>query len=174
MDNRREGGEEMSEEEELEGFGKRRCPHCLELITPERRDNTLICPKCGKVIERKLPGGKTLRIEHPEEEEEENIVPASELTVDWSLERLPINEVKARTPFVIYNWHIRPSRFRPGTDYAIMECEDNQGRKFRWNTSGKAVIASLEEAERRGAQKILVREVLYDEVGGRPVNIRIR
>ena len=164
----------MSEEEELEGFGKRRCPHCLELITPERRDNTLICPKCGKVIERKLPGGKTLRIEHPEEEEEENIVPASELTVDWSLERLPINEVKARTPFVIYNWHIRPSRFRPGTDYAIMECEDNQGRKFRWNTSGKAVIASLEEAERRGAQKILVREVLYDEVGGRPVNIRIR
>jgi len=174
MDNRREGGGEMSEEEELEGFGKRRCPHCLELITPERRDNTLICPKCGKVIERKLPGGKTLRIEHPEEEEEENIVPASELTVDWSLERLPINEVKARTPFVIYNWHIRPSRFRPGTDYAIMECEDNQGRKFRWNTSGKAVIASLEEAERRGAQKILVREVLYDEVGGRPVNIRIR
>ena len=162
----------MSEEESLEDFGKRHCPHCLELITPERRDNTLICPKCGSVIEKKLPGGKTLRIEHPEEEE--CIVPASELTVDWSLERLPINEVKARTPFVIYNWHIRQSRFRPDTDYAIMECEDNQGRKFRWNTSGKAVIASLEEAERRGAQKILVREVLYDEVGGRPVNIRIR
>jgi len=162
----------MSEEESLEDFGKRRCPHCLELITPERRDNTLICPKCGSVTEKKLPGGKTLRIEHPEEEE--CIVPASELTVDWSLERLPLEEVKTRTPFVIYNWHIRQSRFQPEAFYAIMECEDNQGRKFRWNTSGKAVIASLEEAERRGAQKILVREVLYDEVGGRPVNIRIR
>jgi len=55
-----------------------------------------------------------------------------------------------------------------------MECEDKEGKKFRWNTSGKAVIASLEEAERRGAQKILVSEVLWDEVGGRPVNIRIR
>jgi len=162
----------MSEEEGL-GFGERRCPHCLRNIIPERRGNTLICPSCHEVIEERLQSGKIVRVERPEEEEED-IIPASELTVDWSLERLSLEEVKTRAPFIIYNWHIRPSRFRPGTDYAIMECEDKEGKKFRWNTSGKAVIASLEEAERRGAQKILVSEVLWDEVGGRPVNIRIR
>ncbi|RLG02388.1 MAG: hypothetical protein DRN54_04610, partial [Thaumarchaeota archaeon] len=131
-----------------------------------------LCPNCQNYITMKT-ASRTVQVERPEEEEED-IIPASELTVDWSLERLVIEEVKARAPFVIYNWHIRPSRFQPGSFYAIMECEDNQGKKFRWDTSGKAVIAALEEAERRGAQKILVREVLYDEVGGRPVNIRIR
>lgn len=163
----------MSEER---GGGKgerRKCPWCFQLITPVKdEEGNLYCPNCQNYITTKT-ASRTVRVERPEEEEE-NIVPASELTVDWSLERLSLEEVKTRAPFIIYNWHIRPSRFRPGTDYAIMECEDKEGKKFRWNTSGKAVIASLEEAERRGAQKILVSEVLWDEVGGRPVNIRIR
>jgi len=161
----------MSEEEK---FKRQRCPHCMKFVIPERQGNALICPSCRNVIEERLQSGKTLRVERPDEEEEEDIIPASELTVDLSLERLSLDEVKARAPFVIYNWHIRPSRFQQGSSYAMMECEDKQGRKFRWNTSGKAVLAALEEAERRGKRKILVREVLYDEVGGRPVNIRIR
>ena len=163
----------MSEER---GGGKgerRKCPWCFQLITPVKdEDGNLLCPNCQNYITMKT-ASRTVQVERPEEEEED-IIPASELTVDWSLERLPIREVRARAPFVIYNWHIRQSRFQPEAFYAIMECEDNQGKKFRWDTSGKAVIAALEEAERRGAQKILVREVLYDEVGGRPVNIRIR
>ena len=161
--------EEAGKEEEEE---KRKCPWCLRLVTPIKDEHGLLCPECKNYIVTKA-GSRTVRIERPEEERED-IIPASELTVDWSLERLVIEEVKARAPFVIYNWHIRPSRFQPGSFYAIMECEDNQGKKFRWDTSGKAVIAALEEAERRGKQKILVREVLYDVVGGRPVNIRIR
>ena len=156
-----------------EKFKRQRCPHCMKFVIPERQGNALICPSCRNVIEERLQSGKTLRVERPDEEEED-IIPASELTVDLSLERLSLDEVKARAPFVIYNWHIRSSRFQQGSSYAMMECEDKQGRKFRWNTSGKAVLAALEEAERRGKRKILVREVLYDEVGGRPVNIRIR
>ena len=160
--------EEKGEKEE-----RRKCPWCFQLITPVKdEEGNLYCPNCQNYITTKT-ASRTVRVERPEEEEED-IIPASELTVDLSLERLSLDEVKARAPFVIYNWHIRPSRFQQGSSYAMMECEDKQGRKFRWNTSGKAVLAALEEAERRGKRKILVREVLYDEVGGRPVNIRIR
>ena len=170
-----ESVEKRREDEEEE----RKCPWCLRLVTPIKDEHGLLCPECRNYIVTKT-SSRTVRIERPEREErearetEEDIIAASELSVDFGLEKLPLSEVKMRAPFVIYNWNIRPSRFQQGSFYAMMECEDKDGKKFRWNTSGKAVLATLEEAERRGKRKILVREVLYDEVGGRPVNIRIR
>ena len=161
----------MSEKEEFKVL----CPWCSKVVTPERKEDKTICPECGKVIETTLKD-KTMRVTRPavevEEESEEEIVPASELSIDSSLESLSVEEVAARTPFIIENWQLRPSQFSD-RQYAVMECKDATG-KFRWNTSAWQVLATLEEAERRGKKRILVREVLYDVQGGRPVRIRIR
>lgn len=157
--------------EEKEEF-KVLCPWCSKVVSPERKEGKTVCPECGKTIETTLKD-KTMRITRPAEiEEDEEAVPASELSIDASLESLSVEEVAARTPFIIENWQLRPSQFSD-RQYAVMECKDAMG-KFRWNTSAWQVLATLEEAERRGKKRILVREVLYDVQGGRPVRIRIR
>jgi len=164
----------MSEEiEKWKGeIEKQKCPWCLRMVTPIKDEHGLLCPECKNYIVTKT-GSRTVRVEHPEEFGEDTVA-AGDLTIDLSLESLPVREVKARAPFFIENWQIRMSQFQEGGFYAVMECRDTQGKRFRWNTSGKQVLSVLEEAERRGIKRIYVREVLFDEVGGRPRNIRIR
>lgn len=159
--------------EEKREFGERRCPRCFKSVVPVRDGDALICPNCHEVIEKRLQSGRTVQIERPEDFGDDTVA-ASELTIDLSLESLPVQEVRARAPFFIENWQIRMSQFQDGGFYAVMECQDVKGNRFRWNTSGKQVLTVLEEAERRGIKRIYVREVLFDEVGGRPRNIRIR
>jgi len=162
----------MSEEEGLEGFGERRCPHCMKFIIPEKQGNALICPNCKNVIEERLQSGKIVRVERPEDIMPADVVPAAELGVDDELEVVGVEEVAARVPFTIERWEWRESQF--GKEYAAIECSDGQGRRFLWNTSAWRVLRKLRAAERKGVQRIRVAKVTYDMQAGRPMNIRIR
>jgi len=162
----------MSEEEGLEGFGERRCPHCFKNIIPERQGNALICPNCKNVIEEKLQSGKIVRIERPADVYDADVVPAEELGVDDELEVVSVEEAAARVPFTIERWEWRESQF--GKEYAAIECSDGQGRRFLWNTSAWRVLRKLRVAERKGVQRIRVAKITYDMQAGRPMNIRIR
>ena len=171
---------------------RRKCPWCQKLITPQKdEEGNLYCPNCQNYIERKTSSGKTVKVLQPEEvahpspqEEEaveselEDVIPASELGIDDTLEVVSVEEASARCPIIIERWEWRQSQFRDEEgrqrEYASMECVDKEGRRFVWNTSAWQPCHKLRVAEKEGKKRILVRKIEYDMRGGRPVNIRIR
>ena len=169
---------------------KRRCPWCQKLITPQKdEEGDLLCPECKNYIVLKS-GDHTVEVRRPEDVaaqekeaaeslliQEEDVVPASELGIDDSLEVVTVEEASARCPFIIERWEWRESQFADASgekrEYASMECRDKEQRRFVWNTSAYQPCQKLKVAEREGKKKILVRSIKYEMRGGRPVNIRI-
>jgi len=171
--------EESRKEGEQEGF-ERYCPWCLKPVIPEEDEHGLLCPKCKNYIEKKTSQGRTVKVMRPEDvvhpslqgESADEIVSASELGIDDSLEVVTVEEASARCPLIIENWEWRQSQFHD-REFASMECVDKEGRRFVWNTSAWQPTRKLRVAEKEGRKKILVRSIKYEMRGGRPVNIRI-
>jgi len=173
----------MSEEK------RRKCPWCQKFIIPSKdEEGNLLCPECRNYIVLKS-GDHTVEVRRPEdvaatpqeeaaELESEDVIPASELGIDDTLEVVSVEEASARCPIIIERWEWRQSQFRDEEgrqrEYASMECVDKEGRRFVWNTSAWQPCHKLRVAEKEGKKRILVRKIEYDMRGGRPVNIRIR